>query len=73
MTGHCLGAAASVETALCCALIEKGGFYSHIYDSEYDENLPKINVSNPPQKIKTCMNNAFGFGGTNAIMILGKI
>lgn len=72
MTGHCLGAAASVETALCCALIEKGGFYPHIYDSEYDENLPKINISNPSQKIKICMNNAFGFGGTNAIMILGK-
>ena len=72
MTGHCLGAAASVETALCCALIEKGGFYPHIYDGEYDENLPKINISTPPQKIKICMNNAFGFGGTNAIMILGK-
>lgn len=73
MTGHCLGAAASIETALCCALIDNGGFYPHIYDGEYDETLPPINISTPPQKTNICMNNAFGFGGTNAIMILGKI
>lgn len=72
MTGHCLGASSSVESALCCALIDKGGFYPHIYDGEYDESLPKINLSNPPKETKICMNNAFGFGGTNAIMILGR-
>lgn len=72
MTGHCLGAAASIETALCCALLDKGGVYPHIYDGEYDESLPQINLSTPPKEIKICMNNAFGFGGTNAIMILKK-
>ncbi len=72
LTGHCLGAAASIETALCCALIEKGGFYPHIYDGKYDETLPKINISNPSKETNICMNNAFGFGGTNAIMILGR-
>lgn len=70
-TGHCLGAAACIETALCCELINKGGYFNHIYDGEYDELLPKMNISMPPTKTKICMNNAFGFGGTNAIMIMG--
>ena len=72
MTGHCLGAAASVETALCCALIDKGGFYPHKFDNEYDDSIEKINISNPPQETKICMTNAFGFGGANAIMIIGN-
>ena len=72
LTGHCLGAAACVETALCCALIEKGGYYKHIYDGEYDVSLPNLNIYNPPKRTNICMNNAFGFGGTNAIMIIGR-
>lgn len=77
LTGHCLGAAAGIETALCCKLLEKfdGRLYPNIYDGEYDTNLPKINIVNINQKYpecKICMCNSFGFGGTNAIMILGK-
>ena len=77
MTGHCLGAAAGIETALCCKLLEKfdGRLYPNIYDGEYDTNLPKINIVDINQKYpecKICMCNSFGFGGTNAIMILGK-
>lgn len=77
LTGHCLGAAAGIETALCCKLLEEfdGRLYPNIYDGEYDNNLPKINLVNPNkryQKCKICMCNSFGFGGTNAIMILGK-
>ena len=77
LTGHCLGAAAGIETALCCKLIENfdGRLYPNVYDGEYDDTLPKINLVNSNQiypKCKICMCNSFGFGGTNAIMILGK-
>ena len=77
MTGHCLGAAAGIETALCCKLLDnfKGEFYPHIFDNEYDTNLPKINLVSKGQKYKKAniiMCNSFGFGGTNAIMVLGK-
>lgn len=72
LTGHCLGAAGCIETALCCALIDKGGYYPHIYDGEYDNSLPELNISKPPRKTNICMNNAFGFGGSNAIIILGR-
>ena len=77
MTGHCLGAAAGIETALCCKLLEKfdGRLLPHIYDNEYDHSLPQIKLVKKGEqynKCKICMCNSFGFGGTNAILILGS-
>ena len=77
MTGHCLGAAAGIETALCCKLIDSfdGRMYPHIYDENYDDSLPQINLvkkNEKYEKCNICMCNSFGFGGTNAIMIVGK-
>lgn len=89
LTGHCLGAAASIEAALCCKLIEanpspalwapsptRGEGYQvfpHIYDGEYDEEFPKIQLANKNtsvKQIKTCLSTSFGFGGTNCAMVL---
>ena len=75
LTGHCLGAAASIETALCCALIENfdGRIFPHIYDGEYDYKIPKINLATTStivQKLNTCLCTSFGFGGTNTAIIL---
>lgn len=77
LTGHCLGAAAGIETALCCKLIDnfEGKLYPHVYDSEYDTSLPMVNIVRKNQKYSKCdicMCNSFGFGGANAIMIIGK-
>ncbi len=77
LTGHCLGAAAGIETALCCKLLENfdGRLYPHIYDNDYDTTLPQVNLvskNNKYPKCNICMCNSFGFGGTNAIMIMGK-
>ncbi|MBS4759380.1 MAG: hypothetical protein KHX03_01625 [Clostridium sp.] len=80
LTGHCLGASAAVEAALCCATLDKKlnpEYYllPHIYDSEYDTSLPVLNLVSKNQKtrkLKYCMNNAFGFGGSNASIILGR-
>ena len=75
LTGHCLGAAASIETALCCKLLENNNkrVYPHIYDEEFDKNLPKIKLAQKEstlENLKTCMCLSFGFGGTNAVMIM---
>ncbi len=77
LTGHCLGAAASIETAICCALLEKNSNIvpPHIYDGEYDSNLPPLKIAGKNccvERLKNIMCNAFGFGGTNAVIILGK-
>lgn len=76
LTGHCLGAAASVEAYICFEILKgKRALPIHEYDGEYDETLPKINLVNkdtPQKNINTCMCTSFGFGGTNAVVILGK-
>lgn len=74
ITGHCLGAAASIETFFCYKILkEEMNAPLHIYDGEYDENLPKIKLVDKEFKgVKTCINNSFGFGGTNAVIVLGK-
>ena len=73
LTGHCLGAAASIEAALCCKLLDSNTnkVFPHIYDGEYDENIPKINLSACSENIiKTCLCTSFGFGGTNCAVYL---
>ena len=74
LTGHCLGAAASIETALCCHSIKNNKLLPHVYDGEYDPALPQINLVTKPadKNIKNVLCNAFGFGGTNAVMIIGR-
>lgn len=75
-TGHCLGAAASIEAFICYQILKRErNLPIHKYDNEYDENLPKINLVNSNtenKKINTCMSTSFGFGGTNAVVIMGN-
>ena len=75
-TGHCLGSAASIEAFICYQILKgKRNLPIHKYDNEYDENLPKINLVNSNtenKKINTCMSTSFGFGGTNAVVIMGN-
>lgn len=80
LTGHCLGASAGVETALCVAMLDKKinpnrFLLPHKYDGEYDSALPKLKLAGYNEKVnnlKYCMCNAFGFGGSNAVIILGS-
>ncbi len=79
-TGHCLGAAAAIEAALCCAMLDnrinkENKLLPHKFDGVYDDSLPVLSLVKYGQtadNIKYVMNNAFGFGGSNAVMILGK-
>lgn len=78
LTGHCLGAAASVEIALCCEMLTNNPekrLLPHVFDGNYDEQLPKIKLANKnskSEKLNICMSNSFGFGGTNAVIIMGN-
>ena len=45
ITGHCLGAAAAVETYICYEILKgKRNLPIHNFDGEYDESLPKIQL-----------------------------
>ena len=71
MTGHLLGAAGSVEMAVCVMAIKEGIV------------PPTINLDNPDvecdldyvphvareKKVRVAMNNSFGFGGHNATLV----
>ena len=73
MTGHLLGAAGAIEAAFCTLAIRDGVV------------PPTINLDNPQegcdldyvahkarqQKITITMSNSFGFGGTNASVVIG--
>ena len=75
LTGHCLGAAASIETALCCKLLDSNTkrVFPHIYDGEYDSNIPQINLERESKNIvRSCLCTSFGFGGTNCAVYLRR-
>lgn len=76
LTGHCLGAAASIEAFICYEILKgERNLPIHKFDSEYDKSLPPINLVNEntnSKNINICMSTSFGFGGTNAVVILGK-
>lgn len=84
MTGHTLGASSAVELAACWLSIvnnDKKTFAEiklplHVYDGNYDPELPRLNLIGPETKfnkrINVCMSNSFGFGGCNVSLIIGK-
>lgn len=84
MTGHTLGASSAVELAACWLSIVNNDKKSsaeiklplHVYDGNYDPDLPRLNLIGPETKfnkrINVCMSNSFGFGGCNVSLIIGK-
>jgi len=80
MTGHTLGAAASLELAVCFYAIQKQKLPLHIWDGIKDEEIPDLNLVSAEnaeeilkkRKILCCMSNSFAFGGCNASLILKK-
>ena len=60
----------------CKRASRDGLLYPHLYDEEYDSSLPLINLvqaNKKYEKCTTCMCNSFGFGGTNASLVLKRI
>ncbi len=76
MTGHMLGAAGAAEAIFCTLAIRDGIVPPTINLNEPEEMVGDFNlVPNKAQKkdVKVAVNNSFGFGGTNASLILKKI
>jgi 3-oxoacyl-[acyl-carrier-protein] synthase-1 len=75
LTGHSLGAT-GVQEAIYCLLMLKNGFLcesAHIeeLDPEF-EGLPILRKRVDNAKVDTVMTNSFGFGGTNATLIMQR-
>ncbi|MBR1618238.1 hypothetical protein IJ670_08835 [bacterium] len=77
LTGHCLGAAPSVEIALCLELLNnfKGKLLPHVYDGQYNPMIEKINLVDIDKTYKKCdiiVKNSFGFGGSCGVMVIRR-
>ena len=74
LTGHSLGAAGAQE-AIYCLLMMRDGFLAQ---SAHIENLDPAFADLPilrqreDRQIETAMSNSFGFGGTNATLVLRR-
>jgi 3-oxoacyl-[acyl-carrier-protein] synthase II len=74
MTGHMLGAAGGVETAICALVLARGGIPPTINYTTPDPDCDLDYVPNTAREIRVqyALTNSFGFGGTNACLVLGR-
>jgi 3-oxoacyl-[acyl-carrier-protein] synthase II len=74
MTGHMLGAAGGVETAVCALVLARGIVPPTINYTTPDPECDLDYVPNTARevRVKHALTNSFGFGGTNASLILSR-
>ena len=74
MTGHSLGAAGGPEANYSLLMLEHGFIAPSINVEELDEQAAGLNIVTKPTdaKLTTVMSNSFGFGGTNATLVMRK-
>ncbi len=74
MTGHLLGAAGAVEAAYSALALYHQVLPPTINLENVDPECDLNHVANTPREAKLhyALSNAFGFGGTNAALVLGR-
>jgi 3-oxoacyl-[acyl-carrier-protein] synthase-1 len=72
-TGHTLGACGAIEAVICALAIDRGFMPGSVNTRTFD---PELGVDYLLENRKTApgvvMSNAFGFGGTNCSLVLGR-
>jgi 3-oxoacyl-[acyl-carrier-protein] synthase II len=74
MTGHMLGAAGGVETAICALALARGAIPPTINYTTPDPECDLDYVPNTAREVRVqhALTNSYGFGGTNASLILSR-
>jgi 3-oxoacyl-[acyl-carrier-protein] synthase II len=74
MTGHMLGAAGGVETAVCALALARGAIPPTINYTTPDPECDLDYVPNTAREVRIehALTNSFGFGGTNACLVLSR-
>lgn len=75
MTGHSLGAAGVQEAIYSLLMLEHGFVAPSINIEEMDEQAAGLNIVTETldRELTTVMSNSFGFGGTNATLVMRKL
>ena len=75
MTGHSLGAAGGQEAIYSLLMLEHGFIAPSINIEELDEQAAGLNIvtETTDRELTTVMSNSFGFGGTNATLVMRKL
>ena len=75
-TGHLLGAAGAIEAIYSALAVRDNMLPPTLNLNEKEEgleNLDLVPIKSRKKKIKNAMSNSFGFGGTNASLIIGEV
>jgi 3-oxoacyl-[acyl-carrier-protein] synthase II len=75
MMGHSLGAAGAIEAAITLLALRDGFLPANLNFRAPDEGLDLDIVANTPRMVadaRVALSNSFGFGGTNATIVLEK-
>ena len=75
MTGHSLGAPGVQEAIYSLLMLEHGFIAPSINIEELDEQAAGLNIvtETTDRELTTVMSNSFGFGGTNATLVMRKL
>ena len=74
MTGHTLGAAGGIEAAITALAVARGVLPATINYETPDPDCDLDYVPNTPRELRVdhAMSNSFGFGGTNAALVMSR-
>ena len=74
MTGHSLGAVGAQELIYCVLMMNNDFIAPNINVSDMDEGAKPFDIVTTPRtaKLDTIMTNSFGFGGTNAAIVIRR-
>jgi 3-oxoacyl-[acyl-carrier-protein] synthase II len=75
MMGHSLGAAGAIEAVVCLLALQHQFLPASINFTAPDDDLTLTIVANEPRSavVRTALSNSFGFGGTNASILMRKL
>jgi 3-oxoacyl-[acyl-carrier-protein] synthase II len=74
MMGHSLGAAGAIEAVVCLLALREQFLPPNINFGALDDRLDLNIVANEsrPAVVRTALSNSFGFGGTNASILMRR-
>jgi 3-oxoacyl-(acyl-carrier-protein) synthase len=75
MMGHTLGAAGAIEAVVCLLALEHQFLPANINFRNGEEDIDLNIVANETRAapLRTALSNSFGFGGTNASILVRKV